>query len=67
VKITGFFFLNPLQCDGPVHPWEAIVTSDNGLFRGGKSATVAFAFACGLVECALGYTEQTVQLNTSKK
>lgn len=67
VKITGDFFLNPLQCDGAVHPWEAVAFSNNGLFRGGKSATVAFSFACGIFECAVGYTEQTVQLNTSKK
>jgi hypothetical protein len=67
VKITGDFFVNPIQCDGAVHTWEAIVTSQNGLFRGGKGATVAFTFACGELECALGFTEQDVKLNTSKK
>ena len=67
VKITGFFFLSPLQCDGATHTWEAIATSDNGLFRGGKGATVAFAWACGVFECSIGYTEQAVKLNTSKK
>jgi hypothetical protein len=67
VKINGFFFVNPLVCDGITHTWEAIVFSDNGLFRGGKGASVAFGFACGPLECSLGYAEQTVQLNTSKK
>lgn len=67
IKITGDFFVNPLQCDGAVHRWEATAFSNNGLFRGGKAATVAFAFACGAFECSLGYAEQTVQLNTSKK
>jgi hypothetical protein len=67
VKISGFFFVNPLQCDGATHTWEAVVVSDTGLFRGGKGATVAFAYACGLFECSLGYTEQTVQLSTNKK
>ncbi len=67
VKITGDFFVSPLQCDGAVHTWEAIATSQNGLFRGGKGATVAFTFACGALDCALGFTEQTVKLNTSKK
>ena len=43
VKITGDFFVNPLQCDGAMHTWEAIATSQNGLFRGGKGATVAFS------------------------
>jgi hypothetical protein len=67
VKITGSFFVNPLQCDGATHPWEAIAYSENGLFRGGKGATVAFAWACGAFECAIGYAEQPVKLNTSKK
>jgi Family of unknown function (DUF6299) len=67
VKINGSFFVSPLVCDGVVHRWVAVVTSDNGLFRGGKSATVAFAFACGIFECANGYTEQTVQLNSGRR
>jgi len=67
VKINGFFFVNPLRCDGAVNSWEAVAYSDNGLFRGGKSATVAFTFACGAFECGVGYTEQTVQLSTNKK
>ena len=67
VKITGDFFVNPIQCDGAVHTWEAIAYSQNGLFRGGKGATVAFAWACGAFECSIGYTEQAVKLNTSKK
>jgi len=67
VKITGDFFVNPIQCDGATHTWEGIATSQNGLFRGGKGATVALAFACGVFECSLGYAEQTVKLNTSKK
>lgn len=67
MKINGFFYVSPLQCDGEVHTWEAIAYSDNGLFRGGKSATVAFTWACGVFECAVGYTEQTVQLTSSRK
>ena len=67
VKISGFFFVNPIQCDGATHTWEGIVVSDTGLFRGGKGATVAFGFACGVLECSLGYAEQTVQLSTNKK
>ena len=67
MKIVGFFFVTPLDCDGAVHPWEAIVTSDNGLFRGGKGVAVAFTFACGQLDCAIGYAEQAVQLSTNKK
>ncbi|HET8769300.1 MAG TPA: DUF6299 family protein [Pedococcus sp.] len=67
VKITGQFFVNPIQCDGTTHRWDGLVVSDNGLFRGGKSASVALGFACGSYECSLGYTEATVQLAANKK
>ena len=67
VKINGFFFVNPIQCDGATHASSGTAFSDNGLFKGGKGATVTFAFACGTFECAVGYTEQTVQLSGAKK
>ena len=67
LKINGDFFINPLQCDGLTHPWEALVTSTNGLFRGGKGASVTFVFACGLFDCSVGYAEQTVQLSSGGK
>ena len=46
------------------HPWSAQVFSNNGLFRGGKAASVAFGFACGVFDCSVGYAEQTVQLSS---
>jgi Family of unknown function (DUF6299) len=67
LKINGFFFLDLSACDGATHRWETTVVSDNGLFRGGKSATVAFAFACGVFQCAEGYAERTVQLSSSRR
>lgn len=67
VKINGFFFVNPIQCDGATHRWDAQVFSDNGLFRGGKAANVTFGFACGVFECSVGYAEQVVKLSTNKK
>ena len=67
VKINGMFFVNPIQCDGATHRWDAVVTSDNGLFRGGKSASVTFGFACGVFECAVGYSESVIQLSSGKK
>jgi hypothetical protein len=67
VKISGSFYIDPLNCDGSLQRWEAIVTSENGLFRGGKSANVTFALACGLFDCADRYTEQTVQLSSSRR
>ena len=67
VKITGNFFVYPLECDGAVHPWEAIVTSQNGLFAGGKAANVTLALACGLADCTAAFAEQRVQLSRNGK
>jgi hypothetical protein len=67
VKISGMFFVYPLECDGAVHPWDAIVTSQNGLFAGGKAANVSVAFACGLVECSAAFVEQRVQVSRNGK
>ena len=67
VKITGFFEVFGLQCDGEVHPWEAFAVSDTGLFAGGKAATVSVVFACGLVECAVEFAEQKVQVSRNGK
>ena len=64
VKITGYFFVYPLECDGATHAWSAQVFSDNGLFRGGKAASVTFGYACGVFDCSFGYAEQTVQLSS---
>jgi hypothetical protein len=63
VKISGDFSVWPLECDGSAHPWSAQVTSYNGLFRGGKAASLTFGYACGAFTCADGYTEQTIQLS----
>ncbi|TPG18316.1 DUF6299 family protein [Pedococcus bigeumensis] len=67
VKINGSFFVNPIQCDRATHSWSGTAFTDNGVFKGGKGANVTFAFACGTFECAVGYTEQTVQLSGAKK
>jgi len=50
-------------CDGSSQQWSADVFPESGTFAGGKSLTVAFSFACGVLECADGYTEQTVHLS----
>jgi hypothetical protein len=62
VKINGFFSVYPLMCDGQVLPWEAVATSDNGLFSGGKAAHVTLIFACGFFDCAVQEVDGTVQL-----
>jgi hypothetical protein len=66
MKIQGGFFIYPLECDGELHQWEAVATSYNGLFAGGKAATVSFAIACGLADCSFNMSEQTVQVRRSR-
>ena len=66
--IRGFFGLfEEGTCDGTSHRWAADVIPDNGKFKGGKAMTVTFAYTCGLIECADGYTEQTVRLKGGHK
>ncbi|WP_148232460.1 DUF6299 family protein [Janibacter sp. HTCC2649] len=67
LKINGSFFVNPLECDGATHNWDAFVFSDNGLFSGGKAANFSVAFACGLVECTVAEASGKVQLSRNGK
>jgi hypothetical protein len=61
--VVGFGeFFDFDTCDGESHTWSAEVFPDNGKFAGGKTLTLAFAFACGAFECAESFVEQTVQL-----
>jgi Family of unknown function (DUF6299) len=60
----GFFDFD--TCDGEPHTWSAEVFPDNGLFKGGRAMTVAFAFSCGPFECVEGFAEQTVKLRGKK-
>ncbi len=59
--IRGFGFTEVL-CDGTAQPWSMEVIGDNGLFKGGKAATVTFSIACGLASCSEYFAERTVQL-----
>jgi hypothetical protein len=61
--IRGFGeFFDVTTCDGTSHTWSAQVVPDNGKFAGGKAMTVTFAETCGVIECADGFLEQTIQL-----
>lgn len=51
-----------VTCDDTARPWTMEVFGDNGLFKGGKSASVTFAAACGAVFCSEYLNESTVQL-----
>jgi len=61
----GFFEFG--MCDGAPHGWAADVFPQAGKFAGGKTMTVAFAFACGPFECADGFVERTVLLRGGRK
>ena len=65
MKINGFFFVYPLECDGATHAWEAYVTADNGLFAGGKAVSVSLIFACGLLDCTVVEVDQKIQVTRS--
>jgi hypothetical protein len=66
VVIRGFFdsFLDA-PCDGSTIPWTADVVADNGLFAGGKAATVAIGFGCTDF-CSEGFAQATIQLRKSR-
>lgn len=53
VKITAYFqkFYQG-TCDGTVHTWKKVVTSDNGLFAKGDATANIFGEACGSITCA---------------
>ena len=61
VIINGFGFAE-FTCDGTTQPWSAEVFGDNGLFRGGRAASVTFAVACGVVECGADVEEVTIRI-----
>jgi len=66
ILIRGFGGTD-VTCDGTTRPWTIEVLGDNGLFKGGKSATVTFAAACGLVFCSEYFDESTIQLKGKGK
>lgn len=49
-------------CDGTSQPWSVEVFADNGLFKGGRAASVTFAIACGSFGCGEDFEERIVQL-----
>ena len=61
IYITGFGETS-FPCDGSAYHWSVEVFADNGLFKGGKAATVSVAFACGPFFCGDGFAESRVQL-----
>lgn len=56
-----------VTCDGTIRPWTLEVIGDNGLFKGGKSASATFSAACGLAFCSEYFNESTIQLKGKGK
>jgi hypothetical protein len=65
--IDGEGFVEGFTCDGTTQDWSVDVFGYNGLFKGGKSATVTFALACGEFLCGEGFEETIVFLSSKKK
>jgi hypothetical protein len=59
--ISGFGS-SDLLCDGETHDWSVEVFADNGIFKGGRAATVVFALACDPIFCGEGFAEETIHL-----
>jgi hypothetical protein len=53
---TGF------SCDGTTQDWSVEVFPDNGLFKGGQTATVTFGVACGQLDCGVDVEVATIKL-----
>jgi len=65
--IDGEGFVEGFTCDGATHPWSVDIFPFNGVFKGGKTATVTFALACGEFLCGVGFDESVVSLSSKKK
>ncbi|MFL5684935.1 MAG: hypothetical protein ACJ77D_02660 [Chloroflexota bacterium] len=65
--IDGEGFIEGFACDGSTQPWSVEVSGFNGIFKGGKTATVTFAVACGEFLCGEGFDESVVSLSSKKK
>ncbi len=66
-QTVGRIFINgfgstDFVCDGEIHAWSADVFPDNGVFRGGRTASVTVATSCGVFDCGSDYEETTVRL-----
>jgi hypothetical protein len=66
-QTVGRIFINgfgstDFVCDGETHAWSADVFPDNGVFKGGRTATVTVATSCGVFDCGSDFEETTVRL-----
>jgi hypothetical protein len=61
IFINGFGATDFL-CDGSTQPWSVEVFADNGIFKGGRTASVTVATSCGIFDCGTDFEETTVKL-----
>jgi len=66
-QTVGRFFVNgfggmEVFCDGSTQPWSVEVFPDGGQFKGGRTASVTFAIACGIFDCGFDFEERIVRL-----
>ena len=67
MRISGWGWTEVDCADGTQQPWSMTVSGENGLFKGGKAATVSFAYACGAFDCGTDYEEATVRVSGGKR
>ena len=60
--IVSGFGSTEFACDGTTQAWSVDVFPDNGTFKGGRTASVTIAFACGPFDCSEDVEETTVKL-----
>jgi hypothetical protein len=65
--IDGEGFIEGFACDGSTQNWTVDIFPFNGVFKGGRTATVTFALACGEFLCGEGFDESVVSLSNKKK
>ena len=65
--IEGYGFIEGFACDGTTQAWSADITPINGIFKGGRTVTVAFAVACGEFQCGEGFQEAIVSLSGRRR
>jgi hypothetical protein len=65
--IDGEGFIEGFACDGSTQPWTVDIIPFNGVFKGGRTATVTFALACGQILCGESFQENVVNLSNGKK
>lgn len=52
-----------LICDGVTRSWTMGIQASNGVFKGGRAASVTFAVACGAFDCGFDFEERVVLLS----